>query len=93
MTPMNELFALLAKYYYEPDILLAYAADPEGNHGDTLAKFIVEEITECGEIAPADKKAMLVSVLHALTMARDDLGDLILGVHKELEDSDGHESS
>lgn len=41
---LKELIRLADKAYDEDGLVMAYHEDPEGNHGDTLAKFIALEL-------------------------------------------------
>ena len=54
---------------YPDGIVWLYHKDPEGNHGDTLAKFVA---IECQEVAEGETNKA-AAMLHAMDNAVDEL--------------------
>jgi len=64
---LRELIKIADEAYDEDGLIMAYHEDPEGNHGDTLAKFIATELAETfeegtGDVHQLDEAARVMDV-------------------------------
>ena len=72
---LSKLFEIVDEVYADSMIEL-YAKDPEGRHGDTLAKFIVMELTDTYD--PEDtSEGQRAEAVRVMEMARNDLDTVI----------------
>jgi hypothetical protein len=78
-----ETILTIANRSYPDDMIDKYAKNPHRNHGDTLALFIVREITDTYEMGAPDKE-QLAQARKCLGMALREMGR----VEKALEEAE-----
>ncbi len=80
---LSEIIAIADRVY--PDGLVqAYFEDPEGHHGDTLAKFIAVELREVYD-AEAGTEEQLSEAVRAMRRARDELESVVAALEGATE--------
>ncbi len=72
---LQELISVASSGY--PDGLIEqYFEEPKGNHGDSLAKFIMLELSETFDAEATDEEQVLAAI-HQMRRARDELDSVI----------------
>jgi hypothetical protein len=84
---LDKLMLIVEESYGGDGHILAYYGDPDGQHGDGLAAFVVQEFTE--NFLPDDdgEKAQLEEALHLMDNAVADLHRIIAALHAALRQS------
>ena len=80
---LSEIIAIASRAY--PDSAVqAYFEDLEGQHGDTLAEFIVRELHDVHD-ANAGSQDQLSEAAKAIRRARDELDNVLAALEGEIE--------
>lgn len=66
----------IANQAYPDDFVRQYYDDPQGNHGDSLARFIAFEIIETFDEEGTDEN-QLAQAIHAIANGRDELDKVL----------------
>ncbi len=80
---LSEIIAIADRVY--PDGLVqAYFEAPEGQHGDTLAKFIAVELREVYD-AEAGSEEQLSEAVRAMRRAKDELENVLAALEEKAD--------
>jgi len=80
---LSEIIAI-ADQAYPDGLVQMHFEDPKGEHGDTLAEFIVRELQDVYD-AEASSQDQLAEAVQAMRRARDELEGVLAALEREAD--------